>query len=59
MIKPEEVREVFMTDFESDEICNSYHIEGGKVKIWRINEKWNKVKRSKLSKTSNFFFRIP
>lgn len=59
MIKPEKEKEVYIIDFKSHGIGKSYHLGGDNVKIWRINEEWSRVKRSKLRKASKALSRIP
>lgn len=54
VIKVKEEEEVYIVEFELDEINRSYHIKGCKVKIWKTN-----VKRSKLSKALKAFYKIP
>lgn len=59
VIMSEEGEEVYIVDFETYKIGKSYYLGGGNAKIWRINEDWSKVKRRKMSKVSNAFFKVP
>ncbi|KAL2525990.1 hypothetical protein Adt_11044 [Abeliophyllum distichum] len=50
---------IFIVEFEQDDKIKSYFYGKGKVKYWRINEKWCKVNRYKQNKSSKVLFKVP
>ncbi|KAL2542599.1 hypothetical protein Adt_03577 [Abeliophyllum distichum] len=50
---------IFIVEFEQDDKIKSCFYGKGKVKYWRINEKWCKVNRYKQNKSSKALFKVP